>query len=338
MSARYLALLRRGAASVLLLGVAGLLAAGRAAAADDYSLPFFDPAVTLSYGMDRDPAVARQLDWTGQAWTDEDLHYGRVYDQHRGLDYPMSLLSPIAAARSGTVVDSEGGFGTSQFGVFGNFILLEHAGNRRTLYYHLASADDGGLSVGLGEAVLAGQPIGRSGCSGQCYGAHLHFELRGLNTSTGSWYSIDPLWERRWTTWPGRVPWLASYVRESNPYAELMRRNQTITHWVEFRNTGGRTWRGTGSAAGRLDLATWSPAYRGSAFRASDWLSSWLASPVDAGVAPDGTGRFTFGLRAAVVPGSYVERFNLLAETLRWFDYARLGSFYVPIIVSDETL
>lgn len=329
--------LLRAGASALILSALALLGARVAAAADDYTLPFYDPGVSLSYGMDRDSVLNRQLDWTGQTWNDGVPHLGRVYDQHAGLDYPMSLLSDVAAARDGTVVDREGGFGTTQFGAFGNFMLVEHADGRRTLYYHLASAEDGGLAANIGQQVAAGQRVGRSGCSGTCHGAHLHFELRAWDATAGRWASTDPLWERRWTTWPGRVPFLATYLRESNAGTEVVRRGQTITHWVEFRNAGGRTWRTTGTT-GRLALATWSPAYHSSPFRASDWLAAWLATLVDAtGVAPDATGRFTFGIRGGPAPGTYTETFNLLAQDVRWFDHARLGSFYVPIVVSNLT-
>lgn len=291
----------------------------------------------MSYGVDRDPALNRQLDWTGQTWKDGVPHLGRVYDQHTGVDYPMVLRSEVAAAKDGTVVDEEGGFGTSQFGSFGNFVLLQHADGRRTLYYHLASRADGGISVAVGNTVVAGQPIGRSGCSGICYGAHLHFEMLAWSSSAKGFVPADPLAERRWTTWPGRIPFDASYVRESNAGTEVIRRGQTITHWVEFRNTGGRAWRSTGTV-GRVALATWSPAAHASLFSASDWPLSWMATFVDLpSVPPDGVGRFTFGLRGSPAPGSYRETFNLIAQSVRWFDHARLGGYYVPIVISNLT-
>ena len=324
----------RLAASVLAGAGLALLGAGAALATDDYTLPFYNPSVTLSYGVDRDRTLNRQLDWTGQIWNDGAPHFGRVYDQHTGSDYPMSLLSAVAAAKRGAVVDTEGGFGTSQFGTFGNFVLLSHPDGRRTLYYHLASAADGGIGVAVGKAVEAGERIARSGCSGICYGAHLHFELQVWNATSGKWTFTDPIFERRWTTWPGRVPFLAAYVRESNGGTEVITRGQTITHWVEFRNDGGRTWRNTG--AGPIALATWSPAAHASAFTAADWPSSSIATYVDVnGIAPGQVGRFTFGLRGGPAPGSYTERLNLLARDVYWFDYVRLGSLYIPITVID---
>lgn len=328
---------RRVAASVLLQVAAIGLGAGSVLATDDYTLPFYNPAVTLSYGVDRDRTLNRQLDWTGQVWNDGLPHYGRVYDQHTGLDYPMALRSEVAAAKDGKVVDVEGGFGTTQYGSFGNFVRMQHGDGRQTLYYHLASAADGGISVAVGAAVVAGQRVGRSGCSGLCKGAHLHFELLVWRSSTSSFVFSDPLAERRWTTWPGRVPFDAAYVRESNAGTEVIRRGATITHWVEFRNRGGRTWRNTGYP-GRIGLAAWNPAAHASLFRASDWPYSWMATLLDAtSVPPDSIGRFTFGLRGSPPPGSYIETFNLQAQGVHWFDHARLGKYYIPIVVSNLT-
>ena len=310
-----------------------ILGAGAVAATSDYTLPFYDPKVSLSYGMDRDPRLNVQLDWTGKTWWDGSPHPGRVYDNHSGLDYPMALHSPVAAARSGVVVDLEGGYGTQQFGDFGNFVRVSHSDGRQTLYYHLASAASGGISVGVGASVPAGKQIGQSGCSGICFGAHLHFEL--LVPQGKNLISSDPMFNRIWTTWPGRVPFLAAYVRESNAGTEVIRRGKTVTHWVEFRNTGGRTWTPYGFP-GRIVLATWNPAAHASAFRASDWPYSWMATYVEqSSVPPDRIGRFTFGLRGGPAPGNYRETFDLYAHGVRWFDHGALGGFYVPIIVSN---
>ena len=327
-------LVRRAAALVALQTAVLAVSGSSVLAIDDYTLPFYDPTVTMSYGVDRDRTLNRQLDWTGQVWTDGQPHWGRVYDQHTGVDYPMALRSAVAAAKDGTVVDVEGGYGTTQFGSFGNFVRLKHADGRHTLYYHLASSADGGIGVVEGAAVAAGQFVGRSGCSGLCYGAHLHFEMLAWSSTFNAYKPVDPMAERRWTTWPGRVPFDAAYVRESNAGTEVIRHGWTITHWVEFRNTGGRTWRSSGS--GRTALGTWNPGSHPSPFRASDWLYSFLPTFVDAAsVAPDGVGRFTFGLKGSPVPGSYSETFNLQAYGLRWFDHQRLGSYYIPILVTQ---
>jgi hypothetical protein len=310
-----------------------LTAASLAAAADDYTLPFFDPNVSMSYGMDRDGRVGVQLDYTGTRWWDGVPHWGRVYDNHTGLDYPMALRSDVAAAKGGTVIDVEGGFGTQQFGNFGNFVRMSHPDGRHTLYYHLASAADGGILHGPGKVLVAGSMIGRSGCSGLCHGPHLHFEVLQLDGQRA--IPIDPMALRLWTTWPGRVPFLAAYVRENNAGTEVVRRGQTITHWVEFRNIGGRTWKNSGSP-GRIALLTWNPPAHASPFRAADWSDAANATTADqASVAPNGVGRFTFGIRGGPPAGSYTETFNLVSISVRWFDHARLGGFYVPIVVTN---
>ncbi|MEO8638445.1 MAG: M23 family metallopeptidase [Chloroflexota bacterium] len=328
-------LVRRVAASVLLQLAVLAIGSGSVLATDDYTLPFYDPKVTMSYGVDRDRTLNRQLDWTGQVWYDGQPHWGRVYDQHTGVDYPMALRSEVAAAKDGTVVDFQGGYGTTQFGSFGNFVKIRHADGRLTLYYHLANSAEGGTPVWVGQAVAAGQRIGRSGCSGLCYGAHLHFELLVWSSTANAYKPADPLAERRWTTWPGRVPFDAAYVRESNGGTEVIRRWWTIIHWVEFRNTGGRAWR-YGGTVGRTALATWNPASHASPFRASDWPYTWMATLVDAAsVPPDGVGRFTFGLKGSPAPGSYTETFNLQSYGLHWFDHQRLGGYYIPIKVTQ---
>lgn len=300
----------------------------RATAADDFTLPFNNPAVPLNYGVDRDPRVGYQLDWTGQLWHDTAAHFGRVYDQHTGIDYGMASLSLVASARNGTVVDLEEGFGTNEHGAGGNFVRVRHADGRETLYYHLAQ---GGALVSVGQSVLAGQTIARSGCSGNCTRPHLHFEL--LQLIGGAWRSIDPMAGHLWTTWPARVPYLAAYRAESNSSTVAIKRLVTATHWVEFRNTGGRNW-SRDALGSRLLLGTWNPAARSSVFRAADWPSYWIATYLDqATVAPDGVGRFTFGLRAPSTVGSYSEAFNLRVDPVYWFDHARLGGYYVPLYV-----
>jgi len=313
-----------------LAGIAGLVVASQAfapsvAAADDFTLPFYSPSIALNYGVDRDPRSGYQLDWTGQLWIDSVPHYGRVYDNHKGLDYGMPVQTPVAAARNGTVVSFQEGFGTNQYGPWGNFVRLRHADGRETVYYHLAQ---NGAFVSLGQTVVAGQHIGYSGCSGYCTGPHLHFEL-----VTSSGVSVDPMAGRLWTTWPGRVAYMAAYHAESNGSTVAIKRLTTIAHWVEFRNTGGRTWfRDT--AGSQMLLGTWNPPWRASAFRAADWPASWIPTYLDAAsVPPDGIGRFTFGLRAPSTTGYYTEAFNLQVQPILWFDHVRLGSYYIPLYV-----
>lgn len=316
-------------AAVAAIGLS-LAAVGVAVAADDYTLPFSNPDIVMSYGVDRDPRVCVQLDWTGHLWWDCALHWNGSYDQHTGQDYPMPYETPVVAARDGTVIDVVQ-HNPSTPSAFGNFVRIEHADGDQTIYYHLLN---NGSLVAKTQKVVAGQQIALSACSGNCHGAHLHYELL-VKRASGNRVLVDPHAEQRWTTWPARVPYLASYVRESNANTVVVRRGQTVSHWVEFRNDGGRQWRNDLGTL-RLMLCTWNPALHNSVFRAADWPSAPVATNVDQlAVDPGGVGRFTFGIKGSPVVGEYKEYFNLLAQRIYWFDWGRLGGFHVPIRVTN---
>jgi murein DD-endopeptidase MepM/ murein hydrolase activator NlpD len=73
---------------------------------------------------------------------------------------------PVRAARAGTVIYS------GWMGGYGNCIIIEHTPELKTLYAHNSK-----LFVKEGEYVQGGKVIARSGCTGYCFGAHLHFEI-----------------------------------------------------------------------------------------------------------------------------------------------------------------
>jgi murein DD-endopeptidase MepM/ murein hydrolase activator NlpD len=89
---------------------------------------------------------------------------------HEGIDIAVPAGTPIRAAASGSVVllQSESGSGG-----YGNFTCLDHGGGLQTCYAHQSS-----FAVGSGDSVSQGQVIGYVGCTGHCYGDHLHFEVR----------------------------------------------------------------------------------------------------------------------------------------------------------------
>jgi murein DD-endopeptidase MepM/ murein hydrolase activator NlpD len=95
---------------------------------------------------------------------------------HPGLDIGVPAGTPIHAAASGTVIF------TGWMGGYGNLTIIDHGRGLATAYGHQSS-----IAVGTGAAVSQGQVIGYVGCTGYCFGAHLHFEVR-VNGSV-----VDPL-------------------------------------------------------------------------------------------------------------------------------------------------
>jgi murein DD-endopeptidase MepM/ murein hydrolase activator NlpD len=89
---------------------------------------------------------------------------------HEGIDIAVPAGTPIRAADAGSVVllQSE-----SSSGGYGNFTCLDHGGGLQTCYAHQSS-----FAVVSGQSVSQGDVIGYVGCTGHCYGDHLHFEVR----------------------------------------------------------------------------------------------------------------------------------------------------------------
>jgi murein DD-endopeptidase MepM/ murein hydrolase activator NlpD len=101
------------------------------------------------------------------------MRWGRM---HEGIDISAGTGAPIVAAASGTVIS------VGYMGGYGNLVVVDHGGGLATAYAHLS-----GYAVGSGQAVTQGQVVGYVGCTGHCYGPHLHFEVR-VNGA-----AVDPL-------------------------------------------------------------------------------------------------------------------------------------------------
>jgi murein DD-endopeptidase MepM/ murein hydrolase activator NlpD len=89
---------------------------------------------------------------------------------HPGMDIGVPSGTPIRAAAGGKVVLIQG---EGASGGYGNFTCLQHTASMSTCYAHQSS-----IGVSMGQSVSQGQVIGQSGCTGRCYGPHLHFEVR----------------------------------------------------------------------------------------------------------------------------------------------------------------
>jgi murein DD-endopeptidase MepM/ murein hydrolase activator NlpD len=86
---------------------------------------------------------------------------------HPGIDIGVPSGTPIRAAAAGTVIYSGWMEG------YGNLVVIDHANGLATAYAHQSS-----IASGNGASVSQGQVIGYVGCTGYCFGPHLHFEVR----------------------------------------------------------------------------------------------------------------------------------------------------------------
>lgn len=105
---------------------------------------------------------------------------------HEGLDFAVAAGGDYYAAAGGVVVHaSDRKWSSDQASAYGWHVVIEHEGFW-TVYAHAAAP----LPVAVGQAVTAGQVVGRSGNTGNSTGYHLHFGV-GAPGDTGNGY---PLW------------------------------------------------------------------------------------------------------------------------------------------------
>ncbi len=101
------------------------------------------------------------------------MRWGRM---HEGIDIGVGYGTPIHAAASGRVIYAGWMDG------YGNLVAIDHGRGISTAYGHQSS-----IAVGNGQTVSQGEVIGYVGCTGHCFGPHLHFEVR-INGAP-----VDPL-------------------------------------------------------------------------------------------------------------------------------------------------
>jgi murein DD-endopeptidase MepM/ murein hydrolase activator NlpD len=89
---------------------------------------------------------------------------------HPGVDIGVPAGTPIRAAAAGKVVLMQP---AAASGGYGNFTCVQHGGALSTCYAHQSR-----FGTSVGARVSQGQVIGYVGCTGRCFGDHLHFETR----------------------------------------------------------------------------------------------------------------------------------------------------------------
>jgi murein DD-endopeptidase MepM/ murein hydrolase activator NlpD len=92
----------------------------------------------------------------GQRW-------GRL---HAGIDIGAPSGTPIRAVKDGSIAMA------SAYGGYGNYTCINHGGGLSSCYAHQSS-----FAITSG-SVSQGDVIGYVGCTGSCFGDHLHFEIR----------------------------------------------------------------------------------------------------------------------------------------------------------------
>ena len=117
-------------------------------------------------------------------WGDAEARFGasRGGHMHEGQDMFAAAGTPLVAIRDGRVVE------TGDDGGRGNYVAIWSSEARRTfVYMHMLRP----ARLGPGDAVRMGQRVGAVGCTGSCWGDHLHLEVRRGRGTTGAPH--DPL-------------------------------------------------------------------------------------------------------------------------------------------------
>jgi len=113
------------------------------------------------------------------------IYKGKEVDHqvHLGFDLAVTSRVPIVAANAGTVLNA------SWLGIYGNCVIIDHGMGVQSLYGHLSS-----FEVNVGDKVMRGQTIGRSGMTGMAGGDHLHFTMlvNGRMVNPVEW------WDKHW--------------------------------------------------------------------------------------------------------------------------------------------
>jgi murein DD-endopeptidase MepM/ murein hydrolase activator NlpD len=100
------------------------------------------------------------------------MRWGRM---HEGVDIAAPAGTPIRAVKAGAIALA------APTGGYGNYTCINHGGGLSSCYAHLSSYAMTSGSVDQGDV------IGYVGCTGHCFGDHLHFEVR-INGS-----AVDPM-------------------------------------------------------------------------------------------------------------------------------------------------
>jgi murein DD-endopeptidase MepM/ murein hydrolase activator NlpD len=118
-----------------------------------------------------------------------DARFGayRSGHMHEGQDVFAKAGTPLVAMRAGRVVE------TGDDGGRGNYIAIwSREAHSTFVYLHMIRP----TRLHPGDHVRAGQRVGAVGCTGSCWGDHVHVELRHGRGTTGTPHDPLPLLKR----------------------------------------------------------------------------------------------------------------------------------------------
>ncbi|MGH2454605.1 MAG: peptidoglycan DD-metalloendopeptidase family protein [bacterium] len=153
-----------------IVAVNDLPSAHRLSIGQRLTVPVGSPLGRAAAALDTAPATSTvasaRLLWPSRGLLTS--RYGwRHRRHHDGIDVAAPRGSPIYAARAGRVIFSGWYYG------YGRTVILSHGDGMTTVYGHASS-----LVVQTGQMVQRGEVIARVGCTGNCTGFHVHFEVR----------------------------------------------------------------------------------------------------------------------------------------------------------------
>ena len=153
------------AGSALKIGDKILIPGGRKETAPRYSTKSytgFSAIKDIVSAPNAKPVAGNKMNWPTSASRITQYYSWR----HHAVDIADKTGTPIYAADAGTVESTGWGRG------YGNQIVIDHGGGKKTRYAHLSK-----FYVKSGDKVSKGQTIAAMGNTGWSTGPHLHFEV-----------------------------------------------------------------------------------------------------------------------------------------------------------------
>jgi murein DD-endopeptidase MepM/ murein hydrolase activator NlpD len=127
-------------------------------------------------------AAARAPQWvmpvSGAGWSASFGEAGSSWSSgyHTGQDFTAPSGTPVFAVSDGTITSA------NWSDAYGNIIEITHANGDQSWYAHMSGFERTSGGVGAGDV------IGYVGCTGNCFGDHLHFEYH-----PGGGEAADPI-------------------------------------------------------------------------------------------------------------------------------------------------